>query len=74
MGRRYWREDRPKPGEYPGPWGTKMWQFVAAECWLRSMSDPRFVENMFARPDVLPMSISEVAPNGADAIAPQPQS
>jgi hypothetical protein len=59
--RRRWLHDRPQPGQYTGPWGTDMWAILAAECWLRSMSDPGFLENMLGRADVLPLSARRVS-------------
>jgi asparagine synthase (glutamine-hydrolysing) len=49
-----WFHDRPAPGTYTGPWGTVLWRVIAGECWLRSLSDPGFVDGMLSHGDVRP--------------------
>jgi asparagine synthase (glutamine-hydrolysing) len=58
--RRLWYEERPAPGANTGFWGTVTWLVVAAECWLRAQSDPRFVESMLAHDDVRPPLVRRV--------------
>ena len=60
--RRLWH-DRPKPeaGFATTSWGTVVWRLAAAESWLRSQSDPGFVDRMLARPDVRPPEVRPAA-------------
>jgi asparagine synthase (glutamine-hydrolysing) len=67
--RRQWQHDRPKPGTGTGPWGTAIWRVVAAECWLRAQADPSFVENMLARPDVLPLQTRPIGLEDARVVS-----
>ncbi len=52
--RRFWREQRPRPGESTTEWGTMAWRFAVAEAWLRYQRDPGLPAAMLARPDVRP--------------------
>jgi len=45
-----WAEVRARRGEWQ--WLTPLWRVVATECWLRSHSEPGFVDEMLARTDV----------------------
>lgn len=54
-------ENRPEPGANTGSWGTAVWRLAAAECWLRSQSDPTFVETMLDRNDIRPISTRRVS-------------
>ena len=61
--RRLWHDDRPKRGPRYGTmaWGATVWRLAAAECWLRSQSNPEFVDETLAHPDVRPPSIRPVS-------------
>jgi asparagine synthase (glutamine-hydrolysing) len=53
--RRMWRDERPAPGpgRHTTHWGSDVWRLAIAECWLRSLADPGFADEMLAREDVL---------------------
>jgi asparagine synthase (glutamine-hydrolysing) len=58
--RRLWHQERPSPGVSSTSWGTAVWRLAAAEAWLRSQSDPGFLDEMLARPDVPAPSLARV--------------
>ncbi len=41
-----------------------LWRLTAAECWLRSQSDPDFIDTTLAKIDVLPPSVRSVSLTG----------
>jgi len=59
--RRLWREDRPRRDRRYGTmaWGANVWVLVAAECWLRSQSNPGFIDEMLSDPDVRPPQVRQ---------------
>lgn len=58
--RQYWYRERPGAGRTSMRWGTMMWFLAATEIWLRSQSDPSFVDNMLARYDILGPAVEKV--------------
>jgi asparagine synthase (glutamine-hydrolysing) len=61
--RRMWRDERPAPGPrtHTTQWGSAVWRLAIAECWLRSLADPGFADEMLARPDILAPRVRERA-------------
>lgn len=49
-----WHEERPGTFNKAMYWEADIWRLTAAECWLRSLADPGFIDEMLARPDVRP--------------------
>jgi asparagine synthase (glutamine-hydrolysing) len=48
-------------GEHHPEWLAPLWRAMAAEVWLRSQTDPEFIDTALAQPDVLAPQVRRVA-------------
>ena len=62
--RRRWHERPARDRAKTMSWGSQIWAWATAECWLRAQANPDFVDQMLDRPDVRPPSMRKAVPNG----------